>query len=333
LPQAVIDKIYEVVHEKDASLEMFGIDVIRDSETGIYHIVDLNFAPSYAEVVSGSSLVLNHILTKISERFTRPFKNAEKLPNLNDINRDNSIVVLDIDGTITEDGRVITDEVKSILNNLKKITNIGVISGGTIQQVGSRLGQNYLNDYDYVFSENSCQTYFHSELVDPLEMESLLTRKEITELINWSLIYIANLELPLKRGLFIDYRSGLINISPAGRISNENIKARYEWIDFDRKNNIRKKMVEDMKSKFESWNKLSWVIGGNSGFDVFPKGWDKSLVHRFTKKYKYYFYFGDKTNPELFGNDYPCYSHETSFGFSVKDPDDTVKILKALFNV
>jgi len=152
------------------------------------------------------------------------------------------------------------------------------------------------------------------------------------EIINWSLIYIANLDLPFKRGLFIDYRSGLINISPAGRWNTpSDTTARDEWIAFDKENGIRKKMVDDMKEKFGHWQKLSWVIGGNSGFDVFPTGWDKSLVHRFTKKFEHYFYFGDKTNPAQFGNDWPCYSHETSFGISVRDPEDTEKIIRNYF--
>jgi len=191
----------------------------------------------------------------------------------------------------------------------------------------------FLSDYEYVFAENSCQTYHNGKLVDPYDMESILTRKEIIEMINWCLIYIAGLDLPLKRGLFIDYRSGLINVSPAGRWNTENTDARMEWIAFDKKHNIRAKMVEDMKEKFGPWDKLSWVIGGNSGFDVFPKGWDKGLVHRFTKNYTNYFYFGDKTNPALFGNDYPCYSHASSMGFSVRDPEDTMNIIKNCFDV
>lgn len=333
LPNEALTEIRNYITRKDPSLSMFGIDIIQDVTSKIYYIIDINFAPSYAEVPQGPSLLLNHILSGTLQRFSRPHNNAVFLPeprSLSSFSRESTIVVFDIDGTITENGLVITDQVRETLQKLRQVATVGVISGGTIEQVGTRLGPNFLNDFDYVFGENSCQSYHNAKLVDPYTMEAVLTRKEIIEMINWCLIYIANLDLPLKRGLFIDYREGLINVSPAGRWT-DNIAAREEWIAFDRKHGIRKKMVDDMKAKFGHWNKLSWVIGGNSGFDVFPQGWDKSLVHRFTSKYTNYYYFGDKTDPAAFGNDWPCFSHITSFGFSVKDPEDTINIVKKCF--
>ena len=35
--------------------------------------------------------------------------------------------------------------------------------------------------------------------------------------INFCLHYIADLDIPLKRGTFVEYRTGLINVSPGGR--------------------------------------------------------------------------------------------------------------------
>jgi phosphomannomutase len=333
LPNEALTQIRNYIALKDPSLNMFGIDIIQDSVTKVYYIIDINFAPSYAEVPNGPSLLLNHLLSGTVQRTNRPHNNTVFLPESRHsaFSRDTTIVVFDIDGTLTENGRVITEEVKETLQKLRQITTVGVISGGTLDQVGYRLGPNFMQEYDYVFAENSCQTYHQAKVVDPYDMESILTRKELMELINWALVYIANLDLPLKRGNFIDYRNSLINISPAGRWISEDTSAREEWIAFDRKHGIRKKMVDDMKSKFGHWNKLSWVIGGNSGFDVFPRGWDKSLVHRFTAKYEHYYYFGDRTDPALFGNDWLCFSHPTSFGFSVKDPEDTINIVKKCF--
>lgn len=69
---------------------------------------------------------------------------------------------------------------------------------------------------------------------------------------------------------------------------------RKRWVDFDVQHGVRKKMVEDMKKQFPNWN-LDWwdepncyfllinshiptrVIGGQMGFDVFIKGWDKTF--------------------------------------------------------
>jgi phosphomannomutase len=39
----------------------------------------------------------------------------------------------------------------------------------------------------------------------------------LKRLINFCLHYIADLDIPIKRGTFVEYRTGLINVSPIGR--------------------------------------------------------------------------------------------------------------------
>jgi hypothetical protein len=41
--------------------------------------------------------------------------------------------------------------------------------------------------------------------------------KRLQEFINFTLRYIADLEIPQKRGTFIEYRRGMLNVSPIGR--------------------------------------------------------------------------------------------------------------------
>jgi phosphomannomutase len=47
------------------------------------------------------------------------------------------------------------------------------------------------------------------------------------KLANFCLKYIANLELPRKRGTFIEFRNGMINVSPVGR--NASVDERNEF--------------------------------------------------------------------------------------------------------
>jgi len=37
------------------------------------------------------------------------------------------------------------------------------------------------------------------------------------KLLNFILIYVANLDIPIKRGTFIEFRNGMLNVSPIGR--------------------------------------------------------------------------------------------------------------------
>ena len=70
--------------------------------------------------------------------------------------------------------------------------------------------------------------------------------ERLKKLINFCLHYIADLEIPIKRGTFLEYRNGMINVSPIGRnCSNEE---RNEFEEFDKAAGVRKAFVEALKS-------------------------------------------------------------------------------------
>ena len=58
-------------------------------------------------------------------------------------------------------------------------------------------------------------------------------------MINFSLSYMAGLELPAKRGTFVEFRTGLINLCPVGRSCS--YEERLEFVKFDQElfRNIR----------------------------------------------------------------------------------------------
>ncbi|KAF9303324.1 Phosphomannomutase, partial [Linnemannia elongata] len=78
---------------------------------------------------------------------------------------------------------------------------------------------------------------------------------------------------------------------------------------------------------------LTYSIGGQISFDVFPTGWDKTycLRHIEHENFKTIHFFGDKTFKG--GNDYEIYTHPLVTGHAVTSPIDTQKILKELFDV
>lgn len=53
----------------------------------------------------------------------------------------------------------------------------------------------------------------------PLPLQSLrshFTEAQLKRFINFNLRYIADLDIPIKRGTFVEFRTGLINICPIG---------------------------------------------------------------------------------------------------------------------
>ena len=87
-----------------------------------------------------------------------------------------------------------------------------------------------------------------------------------------------------------------------------------------------------MKKEFPDYG-LTFSIGGQISFDVFPAGWDKTYCLQHVEKdgFKEIHFFGDKTM--VGGNDYEIFVDERTIGHSVQSPDDTVKILTELFNL
>lgn len=120
----------------------------------------------------------------------------------------------------------------------------------------------------------------------------------------------------------------MINVSPIGRNCSREERNEFEKYDLER--GLRRKFVEDLKAAFSHLD-LTYSIGGQISFDVFPTGWDKTYCLRHLEKegFKTIHFFGDKTFKG--GNDYEIYNHPDVTGHAVTRPEDTIAILKELF--
>lgn len=120
----------------------------------------------------------------------------------------------------------------------------------------------------------------------------------------------------------------MFNISPIGR--NCSREERNDYETFDLEHNVRQNMVQAMKEEFADLN-LTYSIGGQISFDVFPSGWDKTYCLRFISPddFDQVHFFGDKTF--VGGNDYEIFSSERTIGHTVTSPEDTMEQCTKLF--
>lgn len=239
------------------------------------------------------------------------------------------LFLFDVDGTLTLSRRFIEEEMKSILFKIKENNNfhIGFVGGSDLKKQREQLGEDVLEIFHYKFPENGIVAYKGKELIHNKSLFDFISEEDYQKFINFCLKYISNLDLPKKRGTFIELRRGLVNISPIGR--NCNIEEREEFYEFDKKNNIREKMIKNIKENFP-YLPLDYAIGGQISIDVFPKGLNKTycLNHIDKNEYKKIHFFGDKTYEG--GNDYEIYVHPDVEGHKVDSPDDTLRILKEI---
>jgi phosphomannomutase len=120
----------------------------------------------------------------------------------------------------------------------------------------------------------------------------------------------------------------MLNISPIGRDCSREERNDYE--KFDLEHGIRTKMVAAMKEEFKDLD-MTYSIGGQISFDMFPTGWDKTYCLQYLKPEDYdeIHFFGDKTFQG--GNDFEIFSHERTIGHTVTSPEDTIEQVTKLF--
>ena len=92
-------------------------------------------------------------------------------------------------------------------------------------------------EYDYLFSENGLVAYKEGKLLATQSLKKFLGEDKLKELINFVLHYIADLDIPIKRGTFVEFRNGMINVSPIGRNCSQ--EERDEFKQYDHKTGVR----------------------------------------------------------------------------------------------
>jgi len=238
------------------------------------------------------------------------------------------IVLFDVDGTLTIPRGEATPEMKEFMNQLKEKLVVGIVGGSDLPKQQEQMGANITGEVDYSFSENGLVAFKDGTMVGKEAIHTYLGEDNIKRIVNFSLKYIADLDLPIKRGTFVEFRAGMLNISPIGR--NCSREERNDYEKFDLANDVRKNMIAKMQEEFADLN-LRYSIGGQISFDVFPQGWDKTFCLNFLKEEDWdeIHFFGDKTFEG--GNDFEIFKHPRVKGHTVTSPEDTVKQCTELF--
>ncbi|KAG8945105.1 Phosphomannomutase [Tulasnella sp. 424] len=241
------------------------------------------------------------------------------------------LCLFDVDGTLTPARQQASKEMLDVLAQVRKKLAIGFVGGSDLSKIAEQLevgGRKVVDEFDYGFAENGLTAYKMGKELPSQSFIKFIGETEYKKLVNFILHYLADIDIPIKRGTFVEFRNGMINVSPIGR--NATIQERNEFEAYDKIHQIRSKFVQKLKENFPEYD-LTYSIGGQISFDVFPRGWDKTyaLKHVEDEGFEEIHFFGDKTY--LGGNDYEIYTDSRTIGHSVKSPADTIRILRELF--
>ncbi|KAI0658017.1 eukaryotic phosphomannomutase [Cubamyces menziesii] len=251
-----------------------------------------------------------------------------------------TLVLFDVDGTLTPARLPVSQEMLALLRALRKKVVTGVVGGSDFVKISEQFAvpgaappralRVVIEEFDYAFGENGLTAY---KLGKPLPSQSFikfLGEEKYKTLVNFILHYIADLDIPIKRGTFVEFRNGMINVSPIGR--NASQQERLDFLAYDQQHGVRAAFVKVLQEKFSHYG-LTFSIGGQLSFDVFPNGWDKTfcLNHVADEKFEAIHFFGDKTHKG--GNDHEIFADPRTIGHTVTDPADTMRQLKELFDL
>jgi len=240
------------------------------------------------------------------------------------------LCLFDVDGTLTPARLKISPEVSACLERLREKVSIATIGGSDLPKQKEQLGDDCLEKFDYNFAENGLIAYKAGKALPTTCFSTTLGEDNYKRLVNFILGYLSKLDIPVKRGTFIEYRMGMINVSPIGRNASKEERDAFEAYDKDHK--IRATMIEALTKEFPDLD-LVYSVGGQISFDVFHRGWDKTycLRHVADEGFTEIHFFGDKTFPG--GNDHEIFEDSRTIGHTVTSPEDTVKQLKELFDI
>ena len=229
--------------------------------------------------------------------------------------------IFDVDGTLTPSRQQIDNDFAVFFSNFCAENDVYLVTGSdkekTIEQIGEEIYSLARRVYNCSGSDVwQGETHIRSDNWRiPIHVKAWLEDK------------LEESSFPLRTGLHIEERPGMVNFSIVGR--NATIGERKLYVKHDTANNERNYIAELFNLEFEN---LIARPGGETGIDISPKGADKSqIIYDFDINDTLHFY-GDRM--DLHGNDYPLkkvlWERGNSSTHEVKDWKNTWELLKCI---
>ena len=103
-----------------------------------------------------------------------------------------------------------------LLTQLRKKCAIGFVGGSDLakqqEQIGDAINPpvSVLDLFDFCFAENGLTAYRLGVQLPSNSFIKWIGEEKYQKLANWCLRYIADLNIPVKRGTFVEFRNGII---------------------------------------------------------------------------------------------------------------------------
>ncbi|PHH70408.1 hypothetical protein CDD80_6043 [Ophiocordyceps camponoti-rufipedis] len=142
---------------------------------------------------------------------------ASQPPPLNSRPLANTICLFDVDGTLTPARQDASEATLSLLRALRSKCAVGFVGGSDLakqeEQLGRPAGAPVTTLFDFCFAENGLTAYKMGSQLPSNSFIAWLGEGRYRTLVDFCLRYIADLDIPVKRGTFVEFRNGMVNVS------------------------------------------------------------------------------------------------------------------------
>ena len=250
-----------------------------------------------------------------------------------------------MDGTLTPPRKSLEESLVPVLENLSEVSEIGIVTGSDFdylkQQIDPLLKHTKIRKKLHLLPCNGTKHYYppknneDHQLISSNDMFKELGRRNFQQLM---LILIeqqmnfASDRFPLT-GHFINYRDSMINWCPIGR--NATSEDRQFFVEYDSsfQPTLRERYIERLQHYIGLKRILNVEVklGGDTSFDIFPTGWDKTYALKHFPFYNYWF-VGDRCGHN--GNDKEIYDllKAQNRAYETTSPKETGVITKRIIN-
>jgi len=227
--------------------------------------------------------------------------------------------IFDVDGTLTPSRGIIDYNFKAFFNTFCLMNDVYLVTGSDKAKTVEQISEPTYNLCKRVYQCSGSDVWEGSKNIKSDAWKPTMPVKA------WLEDKLEESSFPLRTGLHIEERQGMVNFSIVGR--NASLYERKQYVDYDAKHNERNYIAELFNREFPN---LQATVGGETGIDIAPCGADKSQILRDFNESDSIHFYGDA----MFygGNDEPLAraleKYQLGFSHQVKDWKDTWNILK-----
>ena len=226
--------------------------------------------------------------------------------------------IFDVDGTLTPSRGLMDSQFQQWFNNFCRANPVYLVTGSDKPKTIEQIGEETYNLAHTVYNCSGSDVWQGSKNI---RSDDWLLPMHVKA---WLLEKLEESQFPLRTGLHIEQRKGMVNFSVVGR--NATLGERKLYAKYDTEHYERNHIADLFNKEFKN---LIARPGGETGIDISPIGSDKSQILADFDSNDTIHFFGDRIDEQ--GNDWPLANANTQGkNYHVTGWEHTWKLLKEI---